>query len=85
MIIFGRVQGVGYRYFACRVAQEKNLCGYVRNLPEGEVEVWVQGDEKAVNEITATLQEGPPWSHVTHIEARDSAPSPEWNRFSILR
>ncbi|MFH0920286.1 MAG: acylphosphatase [Fibrobacterota bacterium] len=63
----GRVQGVGYRYFAQETAVRLGLFGWVRNLPEGSVEYYVQGPEPAVAEFIRKLEEGPPLSRVERV------------------
>ena len=57
--IQGRVQGVGFRWFTMQIAQQLNLSGYVMNLRNGDVEVFVQGDEPIVQEFMDKLRHGP--------------------------
>jgi acylphosphatase len=52
----GRVQGVGFRYTACRVAEGYAVTGYVKNLPDRRVEVLAEGDEKEVDAFLKALQ-----------------------------
>lgn len=68
LLIFGSVQGVGYRKFVKQQAQRLRLVGWVRNLPEGTVEAEVAGDEDAVAELVALCKKGPFLSIVKHIE-----------------
>ncbi|MFB3897865.1 MAG: acylphosphatase [bacterium] len=68
-IIHGRVQGVGYRFFAERYAMELNITGYAKNLYNGDVEVVAQGDKPNLDAYLAKLHEGPRMSKVTQIEA----------------
>ncbi|HEY7390361.1 MAG TPA: acylphosphatase [Bryobacteraceae bacterium] len=58
-LISGRVQGVGFRYFAQRAATEMNLTGYVRNLEDGNVEVYATGPPDQLSRFAALLQRGP--------------------------
>jgi acylphosphatase len=58
-LISGRVQGVGFRYFAQRAATELNLTGYVRNLEDGSVEVYAAGPAGQLARFAALLQRGP--------------------------
>jgi acylphosphatase len=58
-LISGRVQGVGFRYFAQRAATELNLTGYVRNLEDGSVEVYAAGPPDQLSRLGALLQRGP--------------------------
>lgn len=57
--IRGRVQGVGFRYFAQRAAWELQLAGYVRNLEDGSVEVYAAGQPEQLSRFAAALQRGP--------------------------
>ena len=47
----GRVQGVGFRYTACGLVEGLTVQGYVRNLPDGRVELWAEGEEQVVGEF----------------------------------
>lgn len=67
-IISGLVQGVGYRFFTQRAAARHQVRGYVKNLTDGRVEVFVEGSEKAVEEIKHDLTAGPTFSNVEHLE-----------------
>lgn len=64
----GRVQGVGYRYFALQTARELGLSGFARNLPDGSVEVLAEGPEPALDQLEQRLREGPSFAHVTGLE-----------------
>lgn len=66
--IGGRVQGVGFRYYALRQAREIGVGGWVRNLPDGRVEAYVEGSEPAVRRFAAALRQGPPLSRVDEVE-----------------
>jgi acylphosphatase len=68
LLVTGMVQGVGYRWFVMRQAKESNLDGYVRNLPDGDVEVEVEGDRGLIIDFTEGLKIGPHSSHVTDIK-----------------
>ena len=58
-LIRGRVQGVGFRYFAQRAASELGLTGYVRNLEDGSVEVYAAGPAGELSRFGALLERGP--------------------------
>lgn len=51
----GRVQGVGFRYTACSVARGFQVAGFVRNLPNGDVELVAEGEQQAVDAFLAAL------------------------------
>jgi acylphosphatase len=82
-LVKGRVQGVGYRYFADRVASELGLFGYVKNLWDGNVEVYAIGESVAVEELKRQLAEGPRSARVTGVEESDAAVDKRYNRFAI--
>jgi len=65
--VAGRVQGVGYRYFARDAAQSFGLTGWVRNLRGGDVELEVEGAQEDVDRLLEKLREGPPLSRVTDV------------------
>jgi acylphosphatase len=67
--VSGRVQGVGYRYFAQRAASHLKLAGWVRNLSDGRVEAYAVGAEAVLEVFEAKLQEGPHASRVTDVIA----------------
>jgi acylphosphatase len=66
--IRGRVQGVGYRYFAQRAAVELGLTGYARNLDDGRVEVYAVGPAAKLSELAGMLYRGPRWGDVRGVE-----------------
>ena len=67
-IISGMVQGVGFRFFAQRAAARHQVVGYVKNLPDGRVESYVEGTEKAVADFMRDLNAGPTYARVVDIE-----------------
>ena len=67
-VITGRVQGVGYRYFALREAQAFGVCGHVRNLPDGGVEVFAEAEPEVLQAFAERLAEGPAFGHVERVE-----------------
>lgn len=67
-LVRGRVQGVGFRWFAARQAQRLGLRGFARNLDDGSVEIVVQGPEAAVEELARALAKGPALAHVAGVE-----------------
>ncbi len=81
-IVKGRVQGVGYRFFAERAALDLGLKGYVRNLPDGRVEVYATGDEHSLEELRKQLGEGPLAARVEGVGEQDAALK-KYGSFSI--
>jgi len=84
-IVRGRVQGVGFRVFAREAAYQHKVNGWVRNRPDGTVEIMAEGDEMALTDFLTDLYKGPVLSHVQDIDLdwRDITPAHE--RFEILR
>ena len=66
-IIAGRVQHVGYRYWACEQAERLGLTGTVENLPDGRVEVVIQGMPEMVSEMKEKLRRGPSMAIVRQV------------------
>jgi acylphosphatase len=81
--ITGRVQGVGYRFFAERVANQLGICGYVKNLGDDNVEVYAIGDEASLEEFKHHLAEGPRSARVTAIEESEAPVNSRYTRFVI--
>ena len=66
--INGKVQGVGYRFFATRVARRLGLKGWIQNTRDGTVEAAVEGEKEAIEEWLEELKEAPRYAEVTHID-----------------
>lgn len=84
-LISGQVQGVGYRFFAQRSSAKHQVRGYVRNLEDGRVEVWVEGSAGAVESFKHDLAAGPAYSKVGQIEELVVEPSGLFSTFRIER
>ena len=82
-LVTGRVQGVGFRWFVLRVAQREALGGFVRNLPDGRVEVVASGDQTALERLLAALREGPPDAQVAAVSVADEPAATPSARFEI--
>ena len=73
VLVSGRVQGVGFRWYARERAEQLGLAGWVRNTPDGRVEVWLEGREQAVEAMLVWLERGPPAAHVKNLEVVERA------------
>ena len=72
-VVRGRVQGVGYRYFAQNAAAEWKVSGYARNLEDGTVEVYATGTAGQLSEFAGILRTGPRFSDVRSVEVEEAA------------
>lgn len=70
--VHGRVQGVGFRWWTRRTASRLGLTGFVRNLPDGTVEVRARGPSDALQELEDSLHEGPSSARVRRVERRQA-------------
>lgn len=68
--VVGKVQGVSFRWFTRRAAQELGISGWVRNLPDGSVEVRARGDASALDQLLEAIKRGPARSRVERVEAQ---------------
>lgn len=89
VIVHGRVQGVGFRWFVRTEARRLGLAGWVRNIPDGTVEVRASGIAQFLNALEQAIQRGPEGASVTQVtpvlepapDSRTDTPYP----FIILR
>ena len=82
-VITGRVQGVGFRWFAKDTAAREGVTGWVRNLPDGSVEAFVEGDEDAVTRVERGLRQGPVGSRIESVCVDDEEAGGGYKTFSI--
>ena len=83
LFVSGRVQGVFFRAHTRDLARRLGLNGFVRNLPDGRVEIVAEGEEEALRELISFAHHGPPLAQVTGLEVRWEDPSGEFSGFSI--
>jgi len=74
-LISGRVQGVGFRYFTEASARREGILGWVRNTPDGCVEVVAEGDAEALERFERTLRHGPRGARVERVDVDDTSPT----------
>ena len=82
LILSGRVQGVGFRYFVFREAARLGVTGWVRNLEDGRVECLAQASGAILRTFEISLNEGPPLGQVESIQIQ-SLPPGAYVEFSI--
>jgi acylphosphatase len=78
----GHVQGVGFRYTTHNIAQRHNVYGYVRNLPDGRVELVMEGDEREMEDVVQDLRHRMS-NYVANVETQATPATGEFERFRI--
>jgi acylphosphatase len=79
----GRVQGVGFRYTCFHEAQLRGILGWVRNTPEGDVEVWAEGPKDKLEIFHQWLRRGPPGARVDALDYNPRTPTGSYKNFEI--
>ena len=82
-VIGGRVQGVGFRYFTEAAAAREGILGWVRNSPDGRVEVVAEGDADALERFERSLRQGPRGARVGRVDVDDMTPTGRETGFTI--
>ena len=85
ILVTGRVQGVFYRASTLEQAQLLNLTGWVKNLPDGGVEVLAEGPKYALEQLVEWCRMGPPAAEVDNVSARYGTFRDEFKTFTITR
>ena len=83
VVYSGRVQGVGFRYSAREVACGFEVTGFIRNLPDGRVEMVAEGDEEEAKAFLAAIHDGLLGSYIRGSDVSWMAATGEFNRFEI--
>jgi acylphosphatase len=80
----GKVQGVGYRNWTYSQAKLLKLTGWVRNLPDGDVEIYAEGSEGSLQSLLTFLKSGPALAKVSSVDAQwTSTPKAQYEEFQI--
>ena len=85
LLIGGRVQGVGFRYFVAQEAARQGIVGFTRNLRNGRVEVFAQGDGDAVASFCVACGRGPHGAKVTRVDLSEVEDGTRYETFEIRR
>lgn len=83
LFISGFVQGVNFRYYTKKKADGLGLAGWVRNLPDGRVELQALGGKEKLAEFLSWCQKGPDFADIRHIEIRWEETDEEMRGFEI--
>ena len=84
ILIYGHVQGVFFRTYIKKLAQELNLKGVVRNLPDGKVEIIAEGEGKNIKKLIDLCNKGPKTSQVKKIDVIEEKIKDEFKNFEII-
>ena len=84
VVVSGRVQGVGYRNFVLRIANELGIKGYVRNQSDGTVLLQAAGSNAQLDQLLEWCQNGPPMAKVSKIDVTPIEQN-HFNEFKIIR
>ncbi len=83
VLIEGRVQGVGFRYFVLEKANNLGVTGWVRNTFQGQVEVMAEGSRATLDKLLMHIRQGPPSSLVTEALPKWENATGEFKRFDV--
>jgi acylphosphatase len=83
MKISGVVQGVGFRFFTRRLANKMGIKGYVRNMPDGTVEIEAEGSDDQIESFLKELYKGPPSSKVSEIDTEELSGRGRYDGFEV--
>jgi acylphosphatase len=85
LTISGRVQRVGFRWFAIEAAEREGVAGWVANTRDGRVEILVEGDTEAVERFERAMRRGPIAARVDEVETEITAPTGRAAGFQVRR
>ena len=85
LVISGKVQGVGFRYWLQSTAIEKNIFGWVKNKTSGDVEALIVGNEKEVKDLIKLCKKGPLASKVDHVKVSEYKKNYLKKSFDIIK
>ncbi len=83
IVVHGRVQGVGFRFFVRDVGMRMGLTGNVSNMPDSTVEIIVEGNSKRIEEFIAEVQKGPSLARVERLEIQELPGGGSYSTFHI--
>lgn len=83
IIVSGKVQGVGYRYFSQMKAVQYGVKGWAKNLPDGSVEIIAQGNKNQLDPFIEELRKGNPFSKINHLDITEMEQTEPYHSFTI--
>ena len=84
-VVYGVVQGVGFRYHTCQIAQQLGVTGFVRNQPDGTVEIVAVGTSDQLKALLQWANQGPAGARVDQVKAEPHGRSAHFDGFTIER
>lgn len=81
--VYGKVQGVGFRYFTYMMATQLNIDGWAKNCGDGSVEILAHGSDLLMEQFIGQVSNGPRFAHVEGIEVEEISHDGPWHGFSI--
>ena len=85
IVISGKVQGVGFRYWLYKEAKQRNIDGWVRNKISGEVEALLIGKDEKINNLIKLCKKGPPLAEITKIDVQNYQKEYFGKSFEIIK
>lgn len=82
--VSGKVQGVGFRFFAQRAAEKLGVSGFTRNLSDGRVEVLAVGSAVQLTQLKIALEHGPHFSRVSGVHEEEAPPSTQYENGFVI-
>jgi acylphosphatase len=83
IVVKGAVQGVGFRYFCLRKARLASLVGWVRNRPDGTVEIWAEGDKDQLEQFVGEMRIRPSAARVESVDLLYGEPLGQFDTFEV--
>jgi acylphosphatase len=83
LLVKGDVQGVGFRFFCSRTANNLGLKGFVRNLPDGSVEITAEGPRETLEKLLKLVRDGPITARVDSVKVSLTHETREFSSFEI--
>lgn len=72
--VFGKVQGVGFRYYTQKKASELDITGFVQNRPDGSVYIEAEGEEEKLDAFILWCNNGPAWARISNVQVQQTPP-----------
>jgi len=82
--VYGRVQRVGFRRYVLDLAQDLNLTGHAKNLPDGSIQIFIQGEKEPLTKFFQMLKQPPPPTAIREIKEEETAANPEIKEFKLI-